>query len=323
MHAEPGLTIDRRKGTRAATTLRKEPRAKPGASARAASVTSARARQANGRRRVRRRVLRLPLRAAGLLVALERDRDQGGARVDEPRPGGGRLRDDDVRRVAGSAAHDLPGEPPVLELALGEDECFAPDVGHHERQRGGRQLRGARRRDRQLAAGGDADGRHRQRDEDGGKEHEPAHALLFGRNQPRLKRTTGVWGTTAKTRPVTGAGACSAAMTSAGVRMPVAGSSCQVKAVPAKAWNHGSCWGQAVAGWSWRCRCGPVASPVEPTSPTCWPAVRLAPATTCESRTARWQYVQVWPSLVWKVRPMPQRGSGVDQARRTVASLIA
>src|SRR5207237_3934777 len=147
--------------------------------------------------------------------------------------------------------HDLPGRARVLELALGEDEGFAPDVGHHEAQRRGGQLRGARRRDRQLAAGGEADGRHRQCDEDGGTEHEPAHVLLFGRNQPRLKRTTGVWGTTAKTRPITDAGALSAAMTSAGVRMPVAGSSCQVKAVPAKAWNHASCWGHPVAGRRW------------------------------------------------------------------------
>src|SRR6266849_6004944 len=36
MHAEPGLTSDRRSGTRAATTFRNEPRAKPGARASAA-----------------------------------------------------------------------------------------------------------------------------------------------------------------------------------------------------------------------------------------------------------------------------------------------
>jgi hypothetical protein len=41
MHAEAGETIDVRRGTRAATTFRKLPRASPDASARAASSTSA------------------------------------------------------------------------------------------------------------------------------------------------------------------------------------------------------------------------------------------------------------------------------------------
>src|SRR5581483_4379151 len=121
MQAEPGLTIERRSGTRAATTLRNEPSARPGASASAANVTSARACEAVRRGRVRRRVLRLPLRPR-LLVALERERDQGRAGVDELRPRGRRLRDDDVRRVAGRAAGHLPGEAGVLELALCEDE---------------------------------------------------------------------------------------------------------------------------------------------------------------------------------------------------------
>src|SRR5215210_3280700 len=39
MHAEPGFTSERRSGTRAATTFRKLPRARPGASATAASET--------------------------------------------------------------------------------------------------------------------------------------------------------------------------------------------------------------------------------------------------------------------------------------------
>src|SRR5579864_6973153 len=75
MQAEPGLTIERRSGTRAATTLRNEPRARPGASAIAASVTSARARQADRGGRVRGSVLGLALRPE-LLVPLEGDRDE-------------------------------------------------------------------------------------------------------------------------------------------------------------------------------------------------------------------------------------------------------
>src|SRR5215469_2333037 len=38
MHADAGVTIDRRSGTRAATTLRNEPSASPGANAMAATV---------------------------------------------------------------------------------------------------------------------------------------------------------------------------------------------------------------------------------------------------------------------------------------------
>src|SRR5713226_9503350 len=41
MHAEPGLMIERRSGTRAATTFRNEPKARPGASASAATPISA------------------------------------------------------------------------------------------------------------------------------------------------------------------------------------------------------------------------------------------------------------------------------------------
>src|ERR687887_545768 len=40
MHAEPGLTTERRKGTRAATTFRKLPTARPGRSEKAATVIS-------------------------------------------------------------------------------------------------------------------------------------------------------------------------------------------------------------------------------------------------------------------------------------------
>ncbi len=40
MHAEPGLTIDRLRGTRAATTLRKLPIASPGTKATAERATS-------------------------------------------------------------------------------------------------------------------------------------------------------------------------------------------------------------------------------------------------------------------------------------------
>src|SRR5579864_2387274 len=329
MQAEPGLTIERRSGTRAATTLRNEPRARPGASASAANVTSARARQADRGRRIRRDVLRLALRPV-LLVLLERHRYERGAGVDELRARSRRLRDDDVRRIAGHAALDLPGKACILELTLGEDERLAPHVRHDDRDGGGRQPLGAGRHIRQLApGGGEADRRHGEGAEDGGDEQEPAHTVLFGRSQPRLKRTTGAgaagW-TTWKTRfPAAGAAvATSAAPTTAGVRRaPVVGASFQVNAVPAKAWNQASCWGHAVAGWSCRWRCGPVASPVAPTRPTCWPVVSLAPATTAGSMTARWQYVHVWPSSVWKVRPMPHFGSGWLQARRTTASLIA
>src|SRR5262245_58347577 len=39
MHADPGLTIERRSGMRAATTFRKLPKARPGRNAMAATVT--------------------------------------------------------------------------------------------------------------------------------------------------------------------------------------------------------------------------------------------------------------------------------------------
>src|SRR5579864_7889743 len=120
MQADPGLTIERRSGTRAATTLRNEPSARPGASASAANVTSARARQADRGRRIRRDVLRLARRPV-LLVPLERHRYERGAGVDELRARSRRLRDDDVRRIAGHAALDLPGKACILELTLGED----------------------------------------------------------------------------------------------------------------------------------------------------------------------------------------------------------
>ena len=48
---------------------------------------------------------------------------------------------------------------------------------------------------------------------------------------------------------------------------PGVGASCQLNARPAKESNHASCCGHAVAGWSWRWRCGPVACPVVPDEP--------------------------------------------------------
>src|SRR5581483_1863354 len=95
----------------------------------------------------------------------------------------------------------------------------------------------------------------------------------------------------------------------------------QLKAVPAKDSNQGSSWGYPVAGWSWRWRCGPVASPVEPTRPTLWPAASWAPATTAGSISARWQYVQESPSVVVRVNPLPQSPPPeVSQTRSTTAS---
>src|SRR6185295_13284624 len=79
------------------------------------------------------------------------------------------------------------------------------------------------------------------------------------------------------------------------------GTSCHVKATPANDANQGSSWGYAVAGSSWRCRCGPVAWPVWPTRPTGEPAASAAPGTTVGSSTDRWQYVQLWPSPVVSV----------------------
>src|SRR5438445_3768694 len=49
MHAEPGLMIERRSGTRAATTFRNEPKARPGASASAATPISAHFSRESGR----------------------------------------------------------------------------------------------------------------------------------------------------------------------------------------------------------------------------------------------------------------------------------
>src|SRR5206468_1839171 len=101
-------------------------------------------------------------------------------------------------------------------------------------------------------------------------------------------------------------------------RASAAPESDQVNALPAKDSNQDCCCGHSVGGWSWRCRCGPLASPVMPTRPTCWPAVSPAPCVTELSSTDRWQYVQTWPSKACIVKPMPQRGSGVLQERRTV-----
>src|SRR5438034_6770377 len=81
--------------------------------------------------------------------------------------------------------------------------------------------------------------------------------------------------------------------TSAGV-----GASDQLNADPANDSNQASRCGHSAGGWSWRCRCGPVACPVDPTSPTGSPAERACPGTTFESSTARWQYVQTCPSAV-------------------------
>src|SRR5581483_597359 len=120
MHADDGVTIDRRSGTRAATTLRNEPSARPGANAMAARVTGSARRLVRGCgvRRAVLRVARLPV----LLVLLQPEGDERRARVDELRAGGGRLADDDVRGISADSAGHLPGEPRVLELALCEDE---------------------------------------------------------------------------------------------------------------------------------------------------------------------------------------------------------
>src|SRR5581483_10791554 len=261
MQAEPGLTIERFSGTRAATTLRNEPIASPGASAMAASVIRSARRLRRGRG-VRRRVLRLA-RLPVLLVPLERHRDERRARVGELRAGGRRLADADVRGIAGDAALHRPGEAGVLELLLREDERLVPQVRHDERQRHRGEAGLARRDDGGRASGREADRSHGQGTEDGGDEEKPTHAVLFGRSQPRLKRTTEgcvcACVTTSKTGPegaaegaaeTAGTVSNAGAATTAGVRSGLASaeSSCQAKAVPAKLWNHASSCGQAVGG---------------------------------------------------------------------------
>ena len=91
-------------------------------------------------------------------------------------------------------------------------------------------------------------------------------------------------------------------------------------AVPAKDWNHCSPAGRtspagaAGAGAARsRRRSRRRARPAVPPS-----AVR--PDCTAGSRYERWQYVQVWPSAAWIVKPIPQRGSA-GQAWRTVPSV--
>ena len=84
-----------------------------------------------------------------------------------------------------------------------------------------------------------------------------------------------------------------------------------VNALPAKAANHGSSCGYAVAGWSWRWRCGPVAWPGHPDEPDRLArakrdavAARRAPGTTCGSTSSRGRRA---PRMV---KPMPQRAVG-------------
>src|SRR5579884_2015880 len=202
MHAEPGRTIERRSGTRAATTPRKLPRARPGTNTSGRTritlslSTSARGRVSGGLQRLSRKhrrqspaarlvralvvvvlggqpdqagaVGRAVLRLAelGALAGRQPKGDRRRARVEHVRAGLRRLRDDDVRRVAADRSADLPAEAAVLEHARSEHEHLVLHVRHDLHLHRPRRVRLRRLHRRRLACG-KADRRAHQQDGSG------------------------------------------------------------------------------------------------------------------------------------------------------------
>src|SRR5512132_4203770 len=101
MHADGGRTIDRRSGTRAATTFRKLPRASAGANTTAASAKSTLARAVRGLLRVAGAV-RVPRRAEGQ-VGEARQRLHLDALTERQR-----VRDDRALRLGRLSERDVP-----------------------------------------------------------------------------------------------------------------------------------------------------------------------------------------------------------------------